>query len=451
MQPPRIAVISLGCPKALVDTEVILTRLLSLGYTTVDDYEQADLVLINTCGFINEAIDESCEAIEEALARQGRVIITGCLGARREFLLQRFEGLLAVTGPAEYDDVIAAITHHLPLSPKAFVKTTLPASGVKLTPRHYAYVKISEGCSHRCSFCIIPSLRGPLRSRPLDSILEEAKRLVADGVRELVIVAQDTIAYGSDCDYPEVTWEGRTLRTDITTLCSELAELGVWIRLHYLYPYPEIDAIVDMMAQGKVLPYLDIPLQHAAAMVLRKMNRPGEHLRLLEALTRWRAKCPALVIRSTFIVGFPGETEADFDVLLDFITAARMDRVGAFKYSPVDGAAANALPDPVDEDEKEERLQRFMDVQGQISAELLSERVGRFETVRVDDIDDDGLLICRSSGEAPDIDGVIYVEVATQTADLQPGDEIQVKITDNDEHDLWATLIRISGQDELDL
>jgi ribosomal protein S12 methylthiotransferase len=447
MNTPNIALISLGCPKALVDTEVILTQLYQLGYRTVDQYEEADLVLINTCGFINEAIDESSYAIEEALAQHGRVIVTGCLGAKKSALKKRYPELLAVTGPAEYEAVVEAIKAHLPPADEP-IAMALPQSGIKLTPRHYAYLKISEGCSHRCRFCIIPALRGALRSRPLPDILDEAAHLVEDGVRELIVVAQDTVAYGSDIAYPQASWNGKALKTEVITLAEQLSQLGVWVRLHYLYPYPQIDALVALMAEGKILPYLDIPFQHASPAILRAMRRPGTQESLLENIARWRKKVPELVIRSTFIVGFPTESESDFETLLNFVAEARMNRVGAFKYSPVEGAAANQLPDHIDEEEKEDRLQRFMALQAQISRELLAERVGKIETVRIDEVTEEGVLIARSQAEAPEIDGVIYVEpsegVPSDTFDaatLQAGDEIEVEIIDNDQHDLWAKLI----------
>lgn len=441
MTSPRIAIVSLGCPKALVDTEVIMTRLVKQGYIMTGNVDEANLVLINTCGFINDAIDESCDVIETMLADHGKVMVTGCLGARAEMLRQRFSNLLAITGPSEFDQVCEAIAHHLPLS-KPKLPCSVPPAGIKLTPSHYAYLKIAEGCSHHCSFCIIPDLRGPLISRPLLEVLTEAEQLVAAGVKEIIVIAQDTMAYGADLEHPTVEWRNQILRTDIFSLCAELGKLGVDIRLHYLYPYPGIDQLVEMMAEGKILPYLDIPFQHSVPEVLHRMNRPGEHHQLLAAIERWRARCPSLIIRSTFIVGFPGETDEEFDSLLDFIEAAQMDRVGAFKYSAVEGAAANKLSDPVEESDKEDRLEQFMFVQTRISERRLRSRIGSVQKVRVDDWDEDGRLICRGAGEAPEVDGVIYVEDDRSDFDISTGDEFCVIITDSDEHDLWAEIQR---------
>ncbi|MFN3918923.1 MAG: 30S ribosomal protein S12 methylthiotransferase RimO [Methylohalobius sp.] len=433
--PPRIGFVSLGCPKALVDSERILTRLRAEGYEISPSYEEADLVVVNTCGFIEEAVAESLEAIGEALDENGKVIVTGCLGARPEAITSRFPKVLEVTGAHAYEAVMAAVHRHLPPPHDPFL-SLVPPEGIKLTPRHYAYLKIAEGCNHRCSFCIIPSLRGPLVSRPIGEVLTEAERLVRAGVRELLVIAQDTSAYGSDLRYQEGTWRGRTLRTHLTDLAEGLGELGVWVRLHYVYPYPQVDELISLMAEGKILPYLDVPLQHASPRILKLMRRPANTENTLARIENWRKLCPDLILRSTFIVGFPGETEAEFEELLNFLRAARLDRVGAFKYSPVEGAFANALPDPVPEEVKEERLERFMEVQAEISAAKLKRRIGRIETVLVDEVNQGG-IIARSYGDAPEIDGVVHLEAARG---IRPGQFVKAKITDADTHDLWAVL-----------
>ena len=432
-QVPKIGFVSLGCPKATVDSERILTQLRAEGYAMVPDYARADLVIVNTCGFIDAAVDESLEAIGEALSENGRVVVTGCLGAREELIRGQHPRVLAVTGPQALDAVMAAVHVELPAPHDPFL-SLVPPQGVKLTPRHYAYLKISEGCNHRCTFCIIPSLRGDLRSRPVGEVLTEAERLVDSGVRELLLIAQDLSAYGLDLRYRPDFWKGRPLRTDLLTLARTLGELPAWVRLHYVYPYPHVDALIPLMAEGLILPYLDMPLQHGSQRVLKAMRRPAATERVLERLAGWRARCPELVLRSTFIVGFPGETESEFEELLDFIRAAELDRVGCFAYSPVAGAAANDLADPVPEALKEERRARFMQVQAQISRAKLARRVGRRLTVLVDEVGEDQ-VIARSYGEAPEIDGVVIIPGAWE---LDPGDFIEVEVTDSGDHDLWG-------------
>ncbi len=431
---PSIGFVSLGCPKALVDSERILTRLRAEGYEISSSYTQADLIVVNTCGFIEEAVAESLEAIGEALAENGKVIVTGCLGTRPETITQRFPKVLEITGANDYQSLVQAIHRHLPPPHDPFLNL-VPPQGIKLTPRHYAYLKIAEGCNHKCTFCIIPKLRGPLHSRPIGEVLAEAERLVRAGVKELLIIAQDTSAYGVDLAYREASWRGRIWRSCLTDLARGLGELGVWVRLHYVYPYPHVDELIPLMAEGKILPYLDIPLQHASSRILKLMRRPADAEAMLERIESWRRLCPELVLRSTFIVGFPGETEAEFEELLEFLRAAQLDRVGAFKYSPVEGAAANALPDPVPEEVKEERLAKLMEVQAEISAAKLKRRLGRREVVLVDEVGQNG-AIARSYGDAPEIDGVVYLEGETN---LRPGQWVEVTFTDADAHDLWAT------------
>jgi ribosomal protein S12 methylthiotransferase len=425
--------VSLGCPKATVDSEGILTRLRAEGYGIVSSYRGADLVIVNTCGFIDAAVEESLEAIGEALAENGRVVVTGCLGAREELIRGTHPQVLAVTGPQGLDAVMAAVHRELPAPHDPF-QSLIPPQGVRLTPRHYAYLKISEGCNHDCSFCIIPSLRGGLRSRPLGEVLDEAERLAEAGVRELLVIAQDLSAYGLDLRYRPDFWKGRPLRTDLVELCRALGELPLWVRLHYVYPYPSVDDLIPLLAEGLVLPYLDLPLQHGVPRVLKAMRRPAASERVLERLARWRAQCPQLVLRSTFIVGFPGETESEFEGLLDFVRAAQLDRVGCFAYSPVAGAAANGLPDPVPEPVKEERLARFMEVQARISRERLARRVGERLTVLVDEVGDDE-FVARSYADAPEIDGTVIVPGAWE---LDPGDFVEVTVTGSGDHDLWA-------------
>ena len=430
---PQIGFVSLGCPKASVDSERILTRLRAEGYGIAPRYDGADLVIVNTCGFIDAAVEESLEAIGEALAENGRVVVTGCLGAREELIRGTHPRVLAVTGPQQIDAVMAAVHAELP-APHDPYTSLVPPQGIRLTPRHYAYLKISEGCNHRCTFCIIPSMRGDLVSRPIGEVLGEAERLVESGVRELLVIAQDLSAYGLDLRYRPDFWQGRPLTTDLTTLARTLGELPVWVRLHYVYPYPHVDQLIPLMAEGMILPYLDMPLQHGSPAVLKAMRRPAAAEGVLERLARWRAQCPELVLRSTFIVGFPGETEADFETLLAFIRDARLDRVGCFAYSPVEGAAANALPNPVPEPIKQERLARFMAVQAEISRGKLAARVGARMTVLVDEVEEDR-VIARSHADAPEIDGTVIVPGAWE---LDPGDFIEVEITDAGEHDLWA-------------
>lgn len=431
---PRIGFVSLGCPKALVDSERILTRLRAEGYEVVGSYQEADAVVVNTCGFINAAIEESLQAIAEALTENGRVIVTGCLGKREALIRDRFPGVLSITGPADDEAVIRAIHEILPRPHDPFLDL-IPPGGIKLTPRHYAYLKIAEGCNNRCRFCIIPSLRGRLRSRPLAEVLAEAEALVRAGVRELLIVAQDTAAYGLDRAYGEEEWRGRKRRCHIVDLASALSELGVWVRLHYVYPYPHVDRLVELMAEGRILPYLDVPLQHASPGILKAMRRPADSEKMLRRIEDWRRICPELTLRSTFIVGFPGETEADFEMLLQFLSEAMLDRVGAFAYSPVAGAEANALPDPVPEPVKEERLQRLLRHQAGISAKRLRRRVGRREQVLVDRIER-GRAIARSAAEAPEIDGTIRFPAPAR---LRAGEHTEVRIVRRlGAHDLLA-------------
>ena len=428
---PQVGFVSLGCPKATVDSERILTQLRAEGYGISPDYDGADLVVVNTCGFIDAAVDESLAAIGEALDQHGRVIVTGCLGARAELIREAHPRVLGVTGPHAYDAVMDAVHRNLPRPSHPFT-SLLPASGVKLTPAHYAYVKIAEGCNHRCSFCIIPSMRGDLVSRPIGAVMAEAERLADGGVRELLIISQDTSAYGLDLKYRTDFWQGRPLRTDIETLARTLGELPAWVRLHYVYPYPHVDRLVPLMADGLILPYLDMPLQHASPAVLKAMRRPAAAEKVLERLASWRRICPELVMRSTFIVGFPGESEADFEALLAFLQAAQLDRVGCFAYSPVAGAAANALPSPVPEPVKEERLERFMALQAEISRAKLAGRIGQRLTVLVDEVLEDQ-VVARSHADAPEIDGSVIIHGAWE---LSPGDFIEVDVTASLEHDL---------------
>ncbi len=433
MNAPRVGFVSLGCPKNLVDSERILSRLRAEGYRISPSYDDADLVVVNTCGFIDSAVEESLDAIGEALAENGRVIVTGCLGVREADIRAAHPDVLAVTGPHAYEAVMDAVHAHLPRPGLPF-ESLVPPQGVKLTPRHYAYLKISEGCNHRCSFCIIPQLRGDLVSRPAGEVLREAEALVGAGVRELLVVSQDTSAYGVDLRYRPDFWNGRPVRTRLTELARALGELPAWIRLHYVYPYPHVDELIPLMAEGMILPYLDVPLQHGAERILALMKRPAATEKVLDRIARWRADCPELVLRSTFIVGFPGETEDEFARLLEFVEAAQLDRVGCFAYSPVAGAPANELPDPVPEEVKEERRARFMALQASISAARLASRVGTTMTVLVDEVGDDA-VIARGPGDAPEIDGVVLVPGAWE---LAPGDFIEVRITGSDEHDLVA-------------
>jgi ribosomal protein S12 methylthiotransferase len=428
---PKIGFVSLGCPKALVDSERILTQLRAEGYLISGSYRDADLVVVNTCGFIAAAVEESLDAIGEALAENGKVIVTGCLGARGDVVKQAHPRVLAVTGPHATEEVMGAVHKHLPKPHDPFVDL-VPPQGIKLTPRHYAYLKISEGCNHRCTFCIIPSMRGDLVSRPVGDVMQEAEYLVKAGVKELLVISQDTSAYGVDTKFRTGFWGGKPLKTRMTELARALGELGVWVRLHYVYPYPHVDEIVPLMAEGKVLPYLDVPFQHASPRILKLMKRPANAENNLDRIRAWRKACPDLTIRSTFIAGFPGETDEEFEELLQFLEEAQLDRVGCFAYSPVEGAAANALPDAVPEDVKEERRTRFMAVQERISAGRLKARVGRTLTVLVDEAGDT-YAIGRSSADAPEIDGVVHIE---RGQGLEPGDFAKVRITRADTHDL---------------
>jgi ribosomal protein S12 methylthiotransferase len=430
---PKVGFVSLGCPKNSYDSERILTQLRAEGYLIVPSYQDADLVVVNTCGFIDSAVEESLDAIGEALRENGKVIVTGCLGARESVIRNAHPNVLAVTGPHAAGEVMTVVHDHLARPHDPFTDL-VPPGGLKLTPRHYAYLKISEGCNHRCTFCIIPSLRGDLVSRPIGEVLAEAEALVKAGVKELLVISQDTSAYGVDLKYRTGFHNGRPVKTRMQELVQELAWLGVWVRLHYVYPYPSVDDVIPLMAEGKLLPYLDVPFQHASPRILKAMKRPGDVEHTLRRIERWREVCPDLVIRSTFIVGFPGETEDDFDQLLDFLEAAQLDRVGAFTYSPVEGATANALPDPVDDDVKHDRLARFMDVQADISAAKLKRRVGREMTVLVDEAGG-GRAVARSYADAPEIDGVVHL---AQGRGMQPGDLVRVRITRSDDYDLWG-------------
>ncbi len=430
---PKVGFVSLGCPKALVDSERILTQLKVEGYEIVPRYDAADAVVVNTCGFIDAAVQESLDAIGEALHENGRVIVTGCLGKRAELIRDAYPEVLAVSGPQDYASVMSAVHEALPPAHDPFVNL-VPDVGIKLTPKHYAYLKISEGCNHRCTFCIIPSMRGDLVSRPIDEVLVEAEKLVKGGVKELLVISQDTSAYGVDLKYAQREWRGGSYRTRMADLCRGLSELGAWVRLHYVYPYPHVDEVIPLMAEGKILPYLDIPFQHASARILKLMKRPAHSEKTLERIRAWRNVCPDLTIRSTFIVGFPGETEQEFEELLDFLREAQLDRVGAFAYSPVDGARANDLPDPVPEELKEDRLERFMEVQAAISAVKLRKKIGRTMQVLVDEVHVDG-AIARSSADAPEIDGVVRI---TGGQGLKAGQFAQVRIIAADAHDLEA-------------
>jgi ribosomal protein S12 methylthiotransferase len=434
---PRIGFVSLGCPKALVDSERILTQLRAEGYDVVGQYEDANLVVVNTCGFIDDAVHESLDAIGEAVAKNGRVIVTGCLGARPETITARHPSVLKVTGAHAYDEVMRAVHTELP-APHAPFTDLVPPQGIRLTPRHYAYLKISEGCDHRCSFCIIPSLRGDLVSRPVGEVMLEAERLVQAGVRELLVISQDTSAYGADLRYATGFWGGRPLKTRFTDLVRALGSLGAWVRLHYVYPYPHVDEVIPLMAEGKVLPYLDIPFQHASPRILKLMKRPAHAENALARILAWRATCPEIAIRSTFIVGFPGETEGDFELLLDWLRAAQLDRVGCFKYSPVEGAAANALPDAVPEEVKQSRYERFMSVAASISSGRLARKIGQRMRVLVDAVGREG-AIARSAADAPEVDGVVRILDSTG---LEPGEFVDVEITASDDYDLSAVVAR---------
>ena len=437
MSSNKVGFVSLGCPKALVDSERILTQLKLDGYEVVPTYEDAEVVVVNTCGFIDSAKQESLDAIGEALSENGKVIVTGCMGkgADAEAIRAQHPKVLSVTGPAAYEEVLSAVHEYVPHTPSHDPYIDLvPPQGVKLTPRHYAYLKISEGCNHRCSFCIIPNMRGDLVSRPIGDVLEEAERLVRAGVRELLVISQDTSAYGVDLKYRTGFWNGRPLKTRMQELCEALAEFGIWVRLHYVYPYPHVDNVVPLMADGKILPYLDIPFQHGSEAVLKRMKRPAAAEKSLDRIQTWRSICPDITLRSTFIVGFPGETDAEFDTLLDFLREAQLDRVGCFQYSPVAGAAANALPNHVPEELKQERWERFMALQQEISSARLQAKVGKTIEILIDETGPEG-AIGRSTADAPDIDGKVYLDGIT---DLNPGDFVAAEVTAADDYDLWA-------------
>ncbi|CAN5258649.1 30S ribosomal protein S12 methylthiotransferase RimO [soil metagenome] len=440
---PKVGMVSLGCPKALVDSERILTKLRSDGYALSPDYAGADVVLVNTCGFLDSAKEESLDAIGEAMAENGRVIVTGCMGNEAELIRARYPGILAVTGAHQYEAVVNAVHDAAPPVPNAFVDL-VPEGGLKLTPRHYSYIKISEGCNHRCAFCIIPSLRGDLVSRRIDAVLREAEKLVSAGTRELLVISQDTSAYGVDVRHEPRQWKGAEIRTHMTDLARALGDLGVWTRLHYVYPYPHVDQVIPLMAEGKLTPYLDIPFQHASPKILKAMKRPANEAKVLERIRSWRAIAPEIAIRSSFVVGFPGETEEDFQYLLNWLEEAQLDRVGAFRFEPVEGAAANALADPVPEEVKEERYARIMELTARISAEKLSAKVGRTLPVIIDEVgeaDEDGSIgaTARSQADAPEIDGNVFLrDVQERHRALKAGDIIDVTIEDSDEHDLFG-------------
>ncbi|MFA5938118.1 MAG: 30S ribosomal protein S12 methylthiotransferase RimO [Sinimarinibacterium sp.] len=450
---PKVGFVSLGCPKALVDSERILTQLRAEGYDTAPSYDAADVVVVNTCGFIDAAVEESLDAIGEAMAENGKVIVTGCLGTgpKSHVVREKFPDLLSISGPQDYTSVMQAVHLAAPPVHDPFLDL-LPARrrldagsddvGIKLTPKHYAYLKISEGCNHKCSFCIIPSMRGRLRSRPVGEVLTEAEKLVKAGVQELLVISQDTSAYGSDLKYAPGRWRDREYETRLLDLCRGLGELGAWVRLHYVYPYPNVDAIIPLMAEGKILPYLDIPFQHASKSVLKAMKRPAAAEDTLKRLETWRRICPDLTVRSTFIVGFPGETESDFVQLLDWLDEAQLDRVGCFQYSPVEGATANALPGAVPDEVKEERYHRFMQKQAAISAAKLQRKIGQTIEVLIDDVHEDAASVARSWADAPEIDGKVYVKGLGKGGKLRllPGQRVKVKVVDADEYDLYATL-----------
>jgi len=438
MSSPKVGFVSLGCPKALVDSERILTQLRTEGYVITPDYDDADVVVVNTCGFIDSAKAESLDAIGEAIAENGKVIVTGCMGVEESVIRNVHPAVLAVTGPQQYEQVVRAVHEAAPPNTAHDPYTDLvPPQGIKLTPRHYAYLKISEGCNHRCSFCIIPSMRGDLVSRPIGDVMGEAERLVKAGVKELLVISQDTSAYGVDVKFRSGFWNGRPIKTHMTQLCEALSEFGIWTRLHYVYPYPHVDEVIPLMADGKILPYLDIPFQHASPRILKAMKRPAFEDRTLARIKKWREICPDLTLRSTFIVGFPGETEEEFQYLLDWMSEAQLDRVGCFQYSPVTGARANELADHVPDDIKQDRWERFMAHQQAISTARLARKVGREIDVLIDELDGEG-AIGRSSADAPEIDGNVFVSSEQK---LKAGDKVRVKVTDSDEYDLYATAI----------
>jgi ribosomal protein S12 methylthiotransferase len=441
----RIGFVSLGCPKNLVDSERILTQLRTEGYDVVPTYNDSDLVIVNTCGFIDSAVQESLDTIGEALAENGKVIVTGCLGIKEDEIREVHPNVLAITGPHAYEEVVNQVHQHLPKPEHNPYLNLVPDIGVKLTPRHYAYLKISEGCNHRCTFCIIPSMRGDLVSRPIGSILDEAKRLKNAGVKELLVISQDTSAYGVDVKNKTDFWDGMPVKTDMKSLCEKLGEMGIWVRLHYVYPYPSVDKIMPLMAEGKILPYLDIPFQHASPRILKLMKRPAAAERTMARINAWREVCPNIVIRSTFIVGFPGETEEDFQMLLDFLDEAQLDRVGCFKYSDVDGAKANDLPDPVSEDIKQQRYDRFMQKQSLISTAKLKEKIGLEYQVIIDEVTPEG-AVGRCYADAPEIDGNVHL---TDEFDVEPGDIIWAQIIHSNEYDLWA--VKVADDEETEI
>ncbi|MCX8650786.1 30S ribosomal protein S12 methylthiotransferase RimO [Gilliamella sp. B2776] len=435
---PTIGFVSLGCPKNLVDSERILTELRTQGYQVVSTYENADLVIVNTCGFIDSAVQESLEAIGEALDENGKVIVTGCLGAKEDQIRSVHPKVLEISGPHSYETVLDHVNKYAPKPEYNPFTSLVPEQGVKLTPKHYAYLKISEGCNHSCTFCIIPSLRGEMVSRPIGNVLDEAKRLVDSGVKELLVIAQDTSAYGIDIKNRTSFWNGTPLKTNIQTLCEQLSSLGIWVRLHYMYPYPSVDDLIPLMAEGKILPYLDVPLQHASPTILKSMKRPGTIERTLERIHHWREICPEITLRSTFIVGYPGETEQDFELLLDFLEKAQLDRVGCFPYSPVEGAVANELANQIPDEIKQQRFDRFMQLQQKISTQKLQAKIGKTLAVIIDEVDEEG-AIGRSMADAPEIDGVVYLN---EEKDVKVGDIVQVIIEHSDEYDLWGTVKR---------
>ena len=438
MSDKKVGFVSLGCPKALVDSERILTQLRMDGYSVVSSYDEADIVIVNTCGFIDSAKEESLQAIGEALDENGKVIVTGCLGKQANLITSTHPKVLGITGPQAYEEVVSQVHQHLPPPEVEHDPFTdlVPPQGIKLTPRHYAYLKISEGCNHRCSFCIIPSMRGNLVSRPIGDVIDEAERLVKSGVKELLVISQDTSAYGVDTKFQTGFWQGRPVKASMQGLCEALGDLGVWVRLHYVYPYPHVDKIIPLMAEKKILPYLDIPFQHASLDILKAMRRPAANEKTIKRIEQWRSEVPQLTIRSTFIVGFPGETEADFEELLEFLREAKLDRVGCFQYSPVDGAKANELPMHVDDEIKEERWNRFMKVQQQISTEKLAEKVGNTIEIIIDEANEE-VIIGRSTADAPEIDGLVYVETKEE---IELGEIISAKVVKSDEYDLFASL-----------
>ena len=447
---PKVGFVSLGCPKALVDSERILTQLRMEGYDVVSTYQDADVVVVNTCGFIDSAKAESLEVIGEAIKENGKVIVTGCMGVEEGNIRNVHPSVLAVTGPQQYEQVVNAV--HQVVPPRQDHNPLIdlvPPQGIKLTPRHYAYLKISEGCNHSCSFCIIPSMRGKLVSRPVGDVLDEAQRLVKSGVKELLVISQDTSAYGVDVKYRTGFWNGAPVKTRMTELCEALSTLGVWVRLHYVYPYPHVDELIPLMAAGKILPYLDIPFQHASPRILRLMKRPGAVEKTLERVQNWRRIAPDITVRSTFIVGFPGETEAEFEELLSFLDEAQLDRVGAFAYSPVEGATANDLPDAVPEEVKQERLARFMEKQAQISAARLEAKIGTVQQCLVDAIEGD-IAVARSKADAPEIDGLVHIQNADQVP-LRVGEFVDVDITESDEHDLYGDALPAATRPAFDL